>query len=74
MTKDMPQGKKTVSDTQIVQAIDEHADPVLSAQEVAEIFGHTRQWADSRLKDLAEEGRVQKKSGGPRSVMWWVPH
>jgi len=69
----MPQGKKTVSDSQIIQAIEQHEDPVLAAKEVAEIFDHSRQWAHGRLKQLHTAGEIAKKSGGARAVMWWVP-
>jgi len=72
MTEDMPTGEKTVSDEQIIEAVEQHDDPVVSANEVASMFDHTRQWAHSRLNDLFEEDRVCRKNGGPRSVMWWV--
>jgi len=72
MTEDMPQGKRTVSDSQIISAIENHEDPFVRADEVASEFEHTRQWAHNRLEDLHQDGRVEKK-GSRRSVIWWVP-
>jgi len=71
MTDDMPQGKKTVSDDEIVKRMREHKDPFLGAGEVAGMFDHTRQWAHSRLKGLNNQDRVRKKTAGKRSVIWW---
>ena len=72
MTEKMPQGKETVTDQEIVDAIECHDDPVVAAVEIAEMFEHTRQWAHSRLESLHEEGKVKKKGGGRKAVVWWV--
>ncbi|WP_254841110.1 transcriptional regulator [Natronomonas marina] len=72
MNEEMPQGKETVSDDEIVNAIESHDDPFVVAAEVAERFDHTRQWAHDRLQNLADEGRIQRKAAGKRSVIWWV--
>lgn len=72
MNERMPQGKETVSDQQIITAIEEHDDPVVSSKEVAELFDHTRQWAHRRLNRLSDDGLVEKKESGGQSVVWWV--
>jgi len=72
MTDDMPQGKKTVSDTEIIEAIAEHPDPFVRADEVADEFDHTRQWAHHRLNELCDSGPVTKKAG-KRSAIYWLP-
>jgi DNA-binding IclR family transcriptional regulator len=72
MTEQMPQGEKTVSDEQILDAIKRHEDPFVAASEVAEMFDHTRQWAHARLSRLHEAGKVNRKGAGERSVIWWV--
>ena len=69
---DMPQGKQTVEDFEIIQAIQSSEDPIVAAVEIAEIFGLSRQWAYSRLEKLVEEGRIQKKKAGSGSVVYWV--
>jgi DNA-binding Lrp family transcriptional regulator len=72
MTQDMPQGKETVSDEEIIKALRNHEDPFIAAAEIADHFGHTRQWAHNRLKKLHADGRVKRKEAGERSVIWWV--
>jgi len=71
MSEEMPQGKQTVSDTQIIQVMREDDDPFHAAPEVAEIFDHSRQWAHDRLASLHEDGLVERKESGERSVIWW---
>jgi Mn-dependent DtxR family transcriptional regulator len=68
----MPQGKRSVSDSEIVDAFEEIEGPFAGASEIAEFFGHTRQWAHQRLSELHEEGTVNKKKTGKQSVVWWV--
>lgn len=67
----MPQGKETVTDEEILNNMSEDEDPFHSSAEVGKMFDHTRQWAHSRLSDLYEEGRIQQKKAGKRSVIWW---
>jgi predicted transcriptional regulator len=49
----------------------EHPDPGFSATEVGEEFDKTRQWADSRLDMMCENGLLRKKKGGQRSKWFW---
>lgn len=72
MTGDMPQGKQTVSDKEIIEAIADHPDPFVRADEIADEFDHTRQWAHKRLGDLCAAGPVKKKAG-KRSAIYWLP-
>jgi hypothetical protein len=62
----------TVSDDDIVNLFREHDDPFLGSAEVADWFGHTRQWAHNRLQQLHDEGRIKKKKSGSSSVIWWI--
>lgn len=71
MTERMPQGKETVSDEMILAAFADLKGGFGSAHEIADHFDHTRQWADGRLRDLHERGRVERKKSGRRSVIWW---
>jgi len=70
--EDMSQGKQTVSDKDIIALLKQDEDPFLAATEVAEHFGHSRQWAHSRLEALHQDGPVSKKKAGSSSVIWWV--
>lgn len=69
--KDMPR-TKSVGDEEIILWIEELDDPVASASEVAEKFGYTRQGAHKRLEQMHEEGRIEKKTTGKSSVVYWV--
>ncbi len=73
MAARMAQGKRTVSDSEIIAVISDQDDPFVTAAEVAELFGMTRQWAHNRLQDLHDTGRINRKKSGPRNVIWWVP-
>jgi len=50
----------------------EHPDPGFTANEVAAEFDKTRQWADHRLKKMADADLVEVKKGGHRSKWYWV--
>lgn len=67
----MPQGKQTVSDQEILQLFEQVDDPFLTAGEVAEIVDMTRQGIHNRLQDLHDAGRLERKEGGHRTVIWW---
>lgn len=47
-------------------------DPGFTAAEIATAFDKTRQWADQRLKQLAEKGFVNSKNPGGNARFWWV--
>lgn len=63
----------TVSDDDIVEAIQTHEDAVLSTSEVADELSLKRRWTLNRLKDLREEGRVESKTFSGRFAVWWLP-
>jgi len=69
----MTRGKQTVSDADIVGAFRSNEAPFLTAIELAEKFGMTRQWAHNRLQTLHEAGEINRKKAGPRNVIWWLP-
>ena len=69
----MCQGKQSVTDTEIIEAFEEVQGPFAAASEIADFFGHTRQWAHKRLTELHESGSINRKklensqlSGGSR--------
>lgn len=43
---------------------------VLSARQIADRLGFTRQAVDQRLRELQSENEVEKLSLGPRNVAW----
>ncbi|WP_256546752.1 winged helix-turn-helix domain-containing protein [Halobellus inordinatus] len=56
----------------VIQIFKESEDPVLTAAEIAERIGMTRQGANYRLKQLQEQDVVDRKKIGSRAVAWWL--
>ncbi|WP_122088928.1 winged helix-turn-helix domain-containing protein [Halalkalicoccus subterraneus] len=56
-----------VTDERVLDAL---GGDTLSAQQVADKLGCSRQAADRRLRNLLEDGTVEKHTFGPRSVAW----
>jgi hypothetical protein len=69
---DVPQGKMTVTDDEIVETMRSHPDPAFTTQELAGIVGMTPEGVRGRLATLAERGRVHRKKPTERTVIWWV--
>lgn len=63
----------SVSDEEILDVFREAADPVLTTSEVASKLPIERRGLLDRLKNLEADGRLQSKSVGGRSVVWWHP-
>lgn len=66
-------GKYTpsVSDEDILTAIDQVRGPVATAAELADILPIGRRAVRERLLDLRNRGEVARKTVGARSVVWW---
>lgn len=62
-----------VSDRAILDLFAETDAPFLTAPEIAERFGVSRQAITYRLKRMHEEGLVERKEAGSSAVVWWVP-
>lgn len=71
IVSEVAHGNQEVADDEILAIFRRSSDPYLTASEVAEIVGLSRQGAHSRLLDLYERGRVDRKKTG-RTVGWWV--
>ena len=59
-------------DHEIVTVFEAADEPVLSAPEIAEAVGMTRQGVTYRLNQLEAEGIVARKRLGSRAVAWWL--
>jgi predicted transcriptional regulator len=46
--------------------------PFLTAVEIADAIGMTRQGVNQRLKQLEERDIVERKKVGSRAVAWWL--
>lgn len=62
----------TVADEKIKNAFRASEDPFMTAGEVAEAVGISRQGANYRLNRLEERGVVSRKKTGARAVGWWL--
>jgi DNA-binding Lrp family transcriptional regulator len=69
----MTQGKRTITDKEILEVFENADAPFLVAQEVADKFGMSRQWAHNRLQQLEQQSRIKRKAAGERSVIWYAP-
>lgn len=65
---------RKMHDSDILQFMRSHDDPVLTASEIAAEFGVTNAAVNKRLNMLHEEGEVVKKKVGGSAVVWWVTH
>ena len=61
-----------VTKQDILKVFDATDEPVLSASEIAEELDVARQTVSRRLKSMADEGLVESKQMGARSVAWWA--
>lgn len=63
---------KTVTEQDILKVFDRADAPFLTATELANELSISRQAANYRLKQMHEEGDVDRKQAGARSVGWWA--
>lgn len=63
---------RTVTDEEIVRALRESGEHVLTTGEVAEMVAVSRRTALRRLTSLAEAGRVGRKDASDRASVWWA--
>jgi len=68
----MPQGRKTVSDSEIVAVMKNSGDPAFTASEIAEEVGMTKDGVYNRLEKLHDNGVIRRKQPQPTTVIWWV--
>lgn len=68
---DVPRGKQTVTDQEILAALQAVEGPAATAGEVAADLELSVNGVRMRLDDLAADGRVNRKKTGHRTVLWW---
>jgi predicted nucleotidyltransferase/biotin operon repressor len=64
---------ETVQFEQVLEAMREASDPVVTASEVAETLGCSTSAARKKLTTLHENGEIARKKVGGRAVVWWLP-
>lgn len=60
-----------MSDQDVLEAFESADAPVLTANELAEQLSVSRSAMHYRLKRMRENGLVDRKKAGSRSVVWW---
>jgi len=73
VVRDMPRGKRTVTDEQLLDFFKEHDDPVYSVVELAPEYDMGEEGVRVRLNDLAKNGRLQTKKAGSSTRVYWLP-
>jgi len=61
-----------ISEEDIHFAFQETDDPFVTAKEVSERMGVTRQTAYKHLQRLHEQDRLEKRKIGSSAVIWWL--
>jgi len=69
----MPRGKRTVTDEEILEFFEQHADPVYSAPELEPEWDMTEEGIRIRLNDLVERGELLTKKPGSNTRVYWRP-
>lgn len=62
---------KSIEDDEILALFDEHEAPYMTAGELADVVGMSRQGMHDRLLALYESGQIDRKKTG-RTVGWWL--
>lgn len=65
-------GSESVTEQDILKVFDRVHEPFLTATEIAEQVGFTRQAALYRLKQMRKGDLVARKDAGARAVGWWA--
>lgn len=63
---------ETVQSEQVLRAVREASDPVVTASEVGEMLGCSTSAARKKLTKLHENGEIARKKVGGRAVVWWL--
>lgn len=61
-----------VTDSEVVQALRDHPDPVATTQELASTLRVSPETVRRHLTELTERGTVRRKSVGAHAVVWWL--
>lgn len=61
-----------VSDTKLLQTVYLSPDPIVTAGEIADRTGYTRQAVNYRFSRLEEEGLLQSRAVGARATVYWL--
>ena len=63
---------RRVTNEEILRAVALSPDPIVTAPEVAERLGYTRQAVNQRLPELVESGYLNRRQVGAKAVVYWL--
>lgn len=66
-----PGSTTQATEADVLDAVRNASDPVVTAREVAETIDTSRDTALRRLRTLHESGDLERKEVGARAVVWW---
>jgi len=64
--------RKKIGDAEVLRAISGSPDPVITASELADKLGYSRDGIRNRLKELEDNGWVRSREVGARAQVWWI--
>jgi hypothetical protein len=62
---------ETLTPERVLAVMRETDAPIVTARDVADALGCTPEGATKKLKQLREQGRVERQKVGARAVVWW---
>jgi len=62
---------RTFLNEDVLKAIDEHEEPVVTLTDLAEVMDPSREAINPRLKELVESGKLNRKRAGASAVVYW---
>lgn len=63
---------RNMDDESILNFVQDHEDPCVTAGEIAAEFGVTNEAVNYRLNQLKQEGKVQDKKVGASAKIWYL--
>jgi len=57
----------------VIDAVEAVGEPVVTLGEVADEIGRSKGAVGTRLKELHQQGRINRKKVGAKAVVWWLP-
>ena len=63
---------RTFMNDDVLDAMADHSETVLTLGEIAEEMDRSKGAVNPRLKELADNGKIERKKVGSRAVVYWI--
>jgi len=73
MSVNLPRLEGRMTDERIVELIRDSEYPVLTARQISDAFGVTRQAVNQKIGDLVEDGKLERMDVGSSAVVYYPP-